>query len=396
VTKVAHTDLRNRFGIGEWSGALGDLGTLLPLALALMISTGFPLGRMLFVWGLAYVLTGWFYRVPVSVQPLKAMAAIAIAGGFSPEQLSSTAVFYGAIMIVLSLTGAIAWLQRWFSPTLIRGVQLGIGLILVRRALAIVMESGLVLNTEAASPMANVGIMAAVSLVLYLALRRGKGAVPVLLILGGSAALALVVLPSGPMIAGGAPASFTLPGWSFFFPALFLLMIPQLPLTLGNAVFAASEASHSLWGARARRVTPTRLGLSIGLGNVAAGLLGGFPFCHGAGGMGAHARFGGRTGGTTIITGSILILCALTAPALAFLTSIPVPVLGAILLLTGWRMMVLVTELETRVEASVAILVGTISFVTRNLAVAVAVGLAVEGILVLYGKRIPVREGVED
>ncbi len=74
-----------------------------------------------------YILTGWLYKVPVSVQPLKAMAVIAISSGISIEMLSGTSFFYGILLIVLSLTGAIRWLQKWFSPALVKGIQLGIG-----------------------------------------------------------------------------------------------------------------------------------------------------------------------------------------------------------------------------------------------------------------------------
>jgi len=34
-----------------------------------------------FLWGLAYIAVGWYYKVPISMQPLKAMAVIAITAG---------------------------------------------------------------------------------------------------------------------------------------------------------------------------------------------------------------------------------------------------------------------------------------------------------------------------
>jgi len=380
-------DLRNRFGVGEWSGALGDLGILLPLALALVVANGFPFGRMLFLWGVVYVFTGWFYRVPVSVQPLKAMAVIAIAGGLPPELLSSTAFFFGGLMVVLSLTGALRWLGRWFSPALIRGVQLGIGLILARRALQLLLDNGLVLHAGSASTTVNVLFTAGagVALILFVVWKRMTFALPLIIV--GTAAVSFFAGPSAPEIQTGALFALGLPDVSFLLTGLVLLVIPQLPLTLGNAVFAASDASHNLWGERARRVTPTRLGLSIGFGNMVIGLLGGFPMCHGAGGMAAHAQFGGRTGGTTIITGSILIACALIGPAAAFLRAVPVSVLAAVLLLVSWRMMALALQLEAKVDVAVAVLVGGISFLTGNLAIALGAGLvSVWGIALSRGR----------
>jgi len=294
-------DLRNRFGLSEWAGALGDLGLLLPLAFALATANGFPLGRMLLLWGLVYIATGWYYRVPVSVQPLKAMAAIAIASGLSPQMLASTAFFYGVLMVALSLTGAIGWVRRWFSAALIRGVQLGIGLILARGAIRLVVTNGFLVRTEVVNPVLGLALTAAICGLLWWALVRGRGSLALLLIVAGGAALGFFGISTAHSVRDAGPLAFALPNASFLLPGFLLLMIPQLPLTLGNAVFAASDTSRSLWGARAERVSPSRLGLSIGLGNMAIGLLGGFPMCHGAGGMAAHARFGGRTGGTTII-----------------------------------------------------------------------------------------------
>ncbi|RMF09483.1 MAG: hypothetical protein D6762_03540, partial [Candidatus Neomarinimicrobiota bacterium] len=140
---------RNRFGLSEWSGALGDLGTLLPLAYALVLYTGFPPERLFFLWGLTYLVTGVVFKIPLSVQPLKAMTVIAISTGLSPVLLSSTAVYYGLLLLVLVATGMIDALQRWFSPALIRGVQLGIGLLLLIKALDLVLRGELFLGTPA-------------------------------------------------------------------------------------------------------------------------------------------------------------------------------------------------------------------------------------------------------
>ena len=75
---------------------------------------------------------------------------------------------------------------------------------------------------------------------------------------------------------------------------------PQLPLSLGNSVFATDDVLHHYHGGAARRVTPARLCLSLGLVNVGSGLLGGMALCHGSGGATAHYRLGARTAGATL------------------------------------------------------------------------------------------------
>ena len=180
---------------------------------------------------------------------------------------------------------------------------------------------------------------------------------------------------------------FTAPQLGFLGPALVVLMIPQLPLTLGNAVYAASDACCTFWPDRSRRTTPARLGLSIGISNIAIGLTGGFPICHGAGGIAAHARFGGRTGGTTMLLGGILLLCALIRPLTNILFSIPIPVLGALLIFTSWRLIVLVHDLKSAPELITASVVGLLSLITRNLTIALIAGFLVEqGLRFAHGR----------
>jgi MFS superfamily sulfate permease-like transporter len=177
------------------------------------------------------------------------------------------------------------------------------------------------------------------------------------------------------------------PQLNLLLDATLLLMIPQLPLTLGNAVYAASDTCHTLWPDRAQRVSPKRLAFSIGVANTAIGVLGGFPICHGAGGMGAHARFGARTGGATMIMGGILILLALIPSGAAWIFLIPVPLLGTMLLLDSWIMIKLVGSLKEPEALTVALVIGILSVISRNIALALAVGFLLEKLLKSYTMR---------
>ncbi len=389
--------LVNRFNLAEWSGAVGDLGTLLPLAFALVVYNGFPPATLFLLWGIVYLVTGWFYRVPVSVQPLKAMAVIAIARGFSPDFLATTAVFYGILLIVLAATGVIRWLNNWFSPALVRGIQLGIGLILAQKAVELVLDKGFLLHHPSGSTTGNITLLLLVATALGIFQFRKKFPLTLLLIVGS---VVTVKLSGEAWLSGSLPdwsLSLVPPRWNYFLDAFVFLIIPQLPLTLGNAVFAANDSCHLLWGQRSRRVNPTRLSLSIGLSDLFIGLLGGFPICHGAGGIGAHAQFGAKTGGATMIIGTVLILSALVSPLSSFLFLIPVPLLAAMLLFDSWRMMTLVQRLQERMELLVAILVGVLSFATRNLSLALAAGFLLEQGWLFYQKRIVTKiEGSEE
>jgi SulP family sulfate permease len=164
------------------------------------------------------------------------------------------------------------------------------------------------------------------------------------------------------------------------------LILPQLPLTLGNSVFAANNACHSFFNKQASRVSDKRLAASVGFSDVFIGLLGGFPACHGAGGIAAHSQFGAKTGGAIIIMGTVFILLALISPLSGLLFLIPVPLLGAMLLFDSYKLGTLITKLQTKPEYAVAVLVAVISFATRNLTIALAAGLLTE-FLIKYLKR---------
>src|SRR3989337_3705411 len=98
-----------------------------------------------------------------------------------------------------------------------------------------------------------------------------------------------------------------LPEPSQLLTAFVVLVIPQLPLTLGNAVIACADTARGYFRQDADRVTHRSLLISKGLANIFAGGIGGMPVCHGAGGLTAHYRFGARTGGATILLGAALL-----------------------------------------------------------------------------------------
>lgn len=388
--------LKNKFGLNEWSGAIGDLGTILPLAFALVAINGFPPERIFFLWGLVYVGAGFIFKVPLSVQPLKAMTVIAIAKGYAPELMSTTAALYGVLFLVLSFTGAINWLQKWFSPAMISGIQLGIGLILAYKAIELVVEKGLLLNIPGSSMALGIGLLIITLLIIGVFQFRFNFPVTIILIVASIAVVQVIGEGVDTALNSGTPVSFTLPDFSFVSDALIFLILPQLPLTLGNSVFAANDACHTFFKEQAKRVSAKRLGASVGLSDVVVGLLGGFPTCHGAGGIAAHAQFGARTGGSIIIMGVVFILLALITPLSSLLFLIPVPILGAMLLFDSYKLGTLITKLKARPEFVVAILVGVISFLTRNLTIALAAGLLTELIIkYLHRKNLLVKQKVK-
>src|SRR3970040_2104118 len=68
-----------RFDRHELAGAFGDMGTDVPLLVGVALAAKLDGASLLLMFGLMQIFTGFAYRMPMPVQPLKAMAAIVIA-----------------------------------------------------------------------------------------------------------------------------------------------------------------------------------------------------------------------------------------------------------------------------------------------------------------------------
>jgi MFS superfamily sulfate permease-like transporter len=129
----------------------------------------------------------------------------------------------------------------------------------------------------------------------------------------------------------GAPA-LVIPTWGDLSGALAQMVVPQAILTVTNAILATSLLTRDLFRSE---VSPARLSRTIGLMNLTSVPFGGFPMCHGAGGLAGQYRFGARTGVANIFAGLIFLAIALFFAGPAVLTLIPAGIFGALLLYTA-------------------------------------------------------------
>jgi len=327
--------------------------------------------------GLFYVITAAIYRLPVPVQPLKAVSAIAIASRLGPAGIAAAGLEIGVVFTLLGATGLADLLRKVFVNPVVRGVQLGIGLLLAKAAVDLILRKHQLLLGGDWLPVA-IGFAAAGMLVLA-ELRRLPGAALALL----AAGLALGVLAGTnrlPELAlGPQPLQLALPSPGTFATAFWTLTVPQVGLSLGNSLMATSSAARTYFGERGESVRPGRLGLSMGLANLVVSPLGGMPMCHGAGGMTAHYRMGARSGVGIFVYGLALLAVGLLfgASAANVLGVLPVAVLGGFLLYVGVAHVTLVADLRGEREFLVAATVGALGLATGNITLGVLAGLAV-------------------
>lgn len=379
-----------QFTRAEVSGALADLGVLVPLEAALISVNGLnPTATLLGV-GILYIGAGLYFRLPMPVQPLKALGVIAIAQELSPSVIAAGALLMAVVLTLLAVTGATDRLYRLLPLPVVRGIQFGLGLLLLKAGVQFIVQKPF---PPGASPVplalgvVPVGLVMGVgALALLLVLLRWPivPASVVVLTLGGIAGAFLGLRPAGDLVLGPHDASFSVPGLDAFALAATVLLIPQLPLTLGNSVIATVDAARSYFGTTAARVTPRRLSFSIALGNLWAGLVGGLPVCHGSGGLTAHYRMGARTPAASIVIGGLCILVAILfgRSALAIRTLVPFAIYGALLLYVGWQHIQLGLKVEGRAQVGVVVFSGAVAMAfDGNLTIGVLGGLAAYGVL---------------
>lgn len=373
----------------EVSGALGDVGVLVPLAVALVTVSGLPATSVFFGVGVAYILTGLTYRLPLPIQPLKAVAAIALAQGLSGRVVTAAGWWMGLLLLLFVITDAARWLNRLFTRPVIRGIQLGLGLLLARSGLLLASRLQIVPGGEEqvihlATHTVPLGwLLAGIALLILLwALHRRWPTSLVILAFGALVALTLgrVGESLGEIRLGLSLPRPALPRPADLTMALTALVLPQIPLTLGNAVFATVDAARAYFGERARQVTPRRLLTTMGISQLFAALFGGVPVCHGSGGLTAHYRLGARTGAAPVLIGVLCVGLALFVDGniLPILTLIPYPVLGTMLVFIGVQHGLLARDLRGWGDWSVAVATAAVGFAAHNLAIGFGVGIMLQ------------------
>lgn len=374
LTRDTSLELRPlRFDRGELAGTVADLGVLVPIAVALIVQNGLSATAVLLPAGFLYLIAGFYYRLPVPVQPLKAFGAIAIAQGLGADEIAAGALLMGGIFVLLGASGLLNQAARLFPLPIIRGVQLSVGLLFCWLAWRLVTTP----PPEFADHGHPVWWLVSAALIVALASlvipRRG-----VALVLAVLTLTAIVLAYQGPLTLGPAPIELPDLSVATFATAAILLVLPQLPLTFANSCLATADAARSYFGAAANRVQPGRLALSLGVANLFAGSICGMPVCHGAGGMSAHYGFGARTGGMPIILGAVLLLLALIfgASLAALLAGFPLPVLAGLLAIAGLLHMALLRDLRHPAHWAMAIAVGLTGFL-GNLAIALVGALVI-------------------
>src|SRR6516162_2824919 len=324
------------------------------------------------------IATGLFYGLPLPVQPMKAISAVILTGGLRPGEVAAAGIMIGVVLLVLGITGWIGRLSRAIPQSVSAGLQLGLGLLMGVLGLKLVLET----------PWLGFG-----SLALLFALTRAPQCPAAPLTLATSILAAWATGKTGIASAVAVtprPLQLVVPSWPEVWRSFEVAVLPQLSLTLTNAVIVTASLARELFPSTGSIASERRLALSSGLANLLLCPFGAMPMCHGAGGLAGQFRFGARTGLAPIIFGAVLLVLAVAFAdhAAALFALIPIGAVGSLLILAGADLAISRRLFDGRPSCSWVIGATALLTVTVNPALGLILGWVAEFIRAAVIRRI--------
>lgn len=300
---------------------MGDFGTLLPLAVGYIVVCGLDPAGLLIMIGVANIVAGLVFKLPMPVEPMKVIAVVAIAQQWSPSMVYASGFAMGIIWLVFAATGVIKWIEKVTPQSVIHGIQATLGLLLAIEAVKMISTGW------------AIGVASLIIVLLFRTSRYAPAAI-VLMLMG------IVLVFVRGEFRHIAPPSFAIPSFASFslheiWQVLLLAGLAQIPLTITNATLATSSLIKNYWPQR--QIDSKQLAWSQGLMNTILPFFNSMPLCHGAGGLASQYYYGARTGGANIMEGLMEICLGLffSVTIVGLFTHFPMAIIGGMMFLVG-------------------------------------------------------------
>ncbi|KAL6216911.1 PREDICTED: molybdate transporter 1 [Fragaria vesca subsp. vesca] len=409
--KFAHQLKHNLIFRSKWAelnGAIGDLGTYIPIVVALTLARDLNLGTTLIFTGVYNIITGAIYGVPMPVQPMKAIAATALANpDFGVPEIMAAGILTGGTLIILGVTGLMQLVYKLIPLSVVRGVQLAQGLSFALTAVKYIKKVQNLPKSKALGErhwLGLDGLVLAIVCLCFIVIVNGAG---VDVSEGGvedeeespsrkkrwrrimaSLPSAFMIFVLGVILAfirkpnivheikfGPSPIEVVKMSRHAWKDGFIKGAIPQLPLSILNSVIAVCKLSSDLFPEK--DFSPSSISITVGLMNVVGCWFGAMPSCHGAGGLAGQYKFGGRSGGCVALLGSAKLVLGfvLGTSLVTILNQFPVGVLGVLLLFAGIELAMCARDMHTKEESFVMLICTAVSLVGSSAALGFVVGM---------------------
>ncbi|GER39668.1 sulfate transporter [Striga asiatica] len=398
----------------ELNGAMGDLGTYIPIVLALTLAKDLDLGTTLIFTGIYNFVTGAVYGVPMPVQPMKSIAAVAISTpDFNIPEVMSAGICTGGILLILGVTGLMHLVYKLIPISVVRGIQLAQGLSFAMTAVKYVRKVQVFAKSKSGGERPWLGLDGLVLALLcacFIIIVNGSGEenengeinqeldslstrtsrMKKLRKIIFSLPSAFLIFSLGLVLAAirGPEAVKTFE----FGPSRMEIIkiskhewkegfvkgtIPQLPLSILNSIIAVCKLATDLFPEK--DVSATSVSITVGLMNVIGCWFGAMPCCHGAGGLAGQYKFGARTGACVALLGLAKLVLGLVVGSsmVRVLDEFPVGVLGVLLFFAGVELAMCCRDMNSKDECFVMLACAVVSLVGSSAALGFLCGMMV-------------------
>ncbi|KAK8291346.1 hypothetical protein V6Z11_D06G054900, partial [Gossypium hirsutum] len=300
----------------ELNGAMGDLGTYIPIVLALTLAKNLNLGTTL-------IFTGIYSRHCTD---------------FNIPEIMASRSCTGAILLVLGVTGLMQMMYKFIPLSVVRN----------QSEEAIVDEERNVRRKRMRKIMVTIpSAFIIFLLVVVLAfIRRPK---------------VVNDIKFGPSVMD--IVKITGHSWKEGF---IKGTIPQLPLSVLNSVIAVCKLSSDLFPGK--EFSATSVSVTVGLLNLVRCWFGAMPCCHGAGGLARQYNLGAAKMMLGLVLGTSLV---------TILHQFPVGILGVLLLFEGTELAMTCRDMNSKQESIVMLICTAVSLVGSSAALGFVCGMLV-------------------
>ncbi|KAK4267502.1 hypothetical protein QN277_024275 [Acacia crassicarpa] len=402
----------------ELSGAVGDLGTYIPIVLALALVNNLDLTTTLIFTALYNIATGLLFGLPMPVQPMKSIAAVAMSESppLTIPQIAAAGLSVAGVLLLLGCTGLMTFLYRYLPLPVVRGIQLSQGLQFAFSAIKYIryyQDISTSKSGPARSWLGFDGLIVALSAVLFLILTTGAGVddrsgtvnpspqeeenetrpdpklkVRRRLRVLSAIPAALIVFLFGVILCfardpsifkdlrfGPSKISLIHITWEDWKIGFLRAAIPQIPLSILNSVIAVCKLSGDLFPGK--EASAMKVSVSVGLMNMVGCWFGAMPCCHGAGGLAGQYRFGGRSGASVVFLGVAKLVLALVLgnSFVTILNKFPIGILGVLLLFAGIELAMASKDMNTKQESFVMLVCAAVSLTGSSAALGFGCGI---------------------
>ncbi|KAJ4833718.1 CCR4-NOT core ubiquitin-protein ligase subunit mot2 [Turnera subulata] len=401
----------------ELSGAVGDLGTFIPIVLTLTLVSHLDLSTTLIFTALYNIATGALFGIPMPVQPMKSIAAVAVSElpHLTTAQIATAGASTAATLLVLGATGLMSFFYRFIPLPVVRGVQLSQGLSFAFTAIKYVRYNQDFVSSKSTTPRSWLGLdglVLAISALLFLVLTTGSGSdsnrsssspsssaddtimsrterrIDRRLRVLSAIPSALIVFIIGLVLCfirdpgifkdlkfGPSRIQLLEITWEDWKVGFLRGAIPQIPLSVLNSVIAVCKLSNDLFPDR--ELSATRVSVSVGIMNLVGCWFGAMPVCHGAGGLAGQYRFGARSGASVVFLGlgKLVIGLVFGNSFVRILSQFPIGILGVLLLFAGIELAMASRDMNNKEESFVMLVCAAISLTGSSAALGFVCGI---------------------